>query len=274
MNRSGTPRTDSTRSHSPLATLMEGVRADVVVRQLAVPFSDLRERVSTACRPVDAGAVLRGPDGVRVIGEVKRADPARGPLADVPDPGALAAAYVAGGAAAVSVVTEQRRHRGAQGDFDAVRAAVDVPVMLRDFVVTEYQVWEARARRADLLPLMAAALPGRKLERFLHLAEDIGLTPVVEAHTEEQVTRALAADARIIAIDARDPHTLALDPDAFAKLSAPVPPHVIRIAQSGITTPADAAALREAGADTLLVGAALITSPAPATLLSALTSTP
>lgn len=253
-----------------LAAIVEGVRADLTVRQLRVPLGDLKSLAAVGPPPVDAVAALRRPGGVQVIAEIKRASPSAGPLAGVPDPAALAAEYEAGGAAMVSVLTEERRFRGCLADLDAVRARVCVPVLRKDFVVTPYQLWEARAHQADLALLIVAALPGAELAVLVRLAEDIGLTPLVEVRTEEEVARAVAAGARLIVVNARDPHTLEVDRRTFAKLAAAIPDDVVRIAESGIRDPGDVAAYAAEGADAVLVGEALVTARAPRRAVTAL----
>ncbi|MER5870060.1 indole-3-glycerol phosphate synthase TrpC [Streptomyces sp. NPDC002044] len=250
--------------------MVEGVRADLTVRQLRVPLGDLKSLAAVGPPPIDAVAALRRPEGVQVIAEIKRASPSAGPLAGVPDPAALAAAYEAGGAAAVSVLTEQRRFRGGLADLDAVRARVGVPVLHRDFVVSPYQLWEARAHQADLALLTAAATSGAELAVLVRLAEDIGLTPLVAVHTREDVVRAVAAGARLAVVSARDPRTLEVDRRTFAKLAAAIPDDVVRIAESGIRDAGDVAAYAAEGADAVLVGEALVTSRAPRRAVAAL----
>lgn len=253
-----------------LAAIVEGVRADLTVRQLRVPLGDLKSLAAVGPPPIDAVAALRRPEGVQVIAEIKRASPSAGPLAGVPDPAALAAEYEAGGAAMVSVLTEERRFRGCLADLDAVRARIAVPVLRKDFVVTPYQLWETRAHQADLALLIVAALSQADLAVLVRLAEDIGLTPLVEVRTEEEVARAVAAGARLAVVNARDPRTLEVDRRTFAKLAAAIPDDVVRIAESGIRDAGDVAAYAAEGADAVLVGEALVTARAPRRAVAAL----
>ncbi|WP_327253918.1 indole-3-glycerol phosphate synthase TrpC [Streptomyces sp. NBC_01244] len=248
---------------SALDAIIEGVLADLSVRRLRTPLGDLKALAAGACPPVDAVAALRRPEGVQVIAEVKRASPSKGPLAVIPDPAELAAAYEAGGAAVVSVLTEERRFRGSLDDLDAVRARVSIPVLRKDFIVSQYQLWEARAHQADLALLIVAALSQEDLVTLIKLAEDIGLTPLVEVHTEQEVARAVAAGARIIGVNARDLRTLEVDRRTFGKLSAAIPDDIVRIAESGVRDAEDVAAYAAEGADAVLVGEALVTGGTP-----------
>lgn len=198
-----------------------------------------------------------------MIAEVKRASPSRGPLADIDDPASLAREYEAGGASVISVLTEQRRFGGSLADLDAVRAAVDVPVLRKDFVVSSYQLWETRAHGADLVLLIVAALEQNALVSLVERASTIGLTPLVEVHTESEVTRALDAGATVIGVNARDLTTLEVDRSTFARLAGLIPDGVVTIAESGVRGPHDVLDYARAGADAVLVGESLVTGRDP-----------
>lgn len=172
-----------------LDQILAGVRDDLATRAAALPLSRVQAAAHAAPAPHDALAALRAPGGVHLIAEVKRASPSKGALAEIPDPATLAQAYAAGGASVISVLTEQRRFGGSLADLDAVRAAVDVPVLRKDFVVEPYQVWEARAHGADLVLLMASALEQPLLVDLLGLVESLGMHALVEAHDEQEVAR-------------------------------------------------------------------------------------
>lgn len=247
---------------SVLDGILAGVREDLQARQLATPLAELKQRVSRMPDAVDVVRRLRGP-GIAVIAEVKRASPSRGPLAEIADPAALAREYESGGASAVSVLTEQRRFGGSMADLRAVSQAVDVPVLCKDFVVTSYQLWEARANGADLALLMVVSLEQNALVSLVERAESIGLTPLVECHTAEEVDRAAAAGARLIGINNRDLTTLDVDRDTFARLAPLVPDGVVTVAESGIRGPHDVIELGRAGADVVLVGERLVTGKDP-----------
>lgn len=194
-----------------------------------------------------------------MIAEVKRASPSRGDLAEIPDPAALAASYAEAGASAISVLTEERRFRGSLADLEAVRAAVDVPVLRKEFVSLPYQVLEARAAGADLVLLIVAALPDEDLLSLLGLVHDLRMTALVEAHDEGEVDRALDAGARLLGVNARDLDTFELDRDLFGRVADRIPGGVVKVAESGVRTAEDVRAYRAAGADAVLVGEALVT---------------
>ncbi|MFF8827756.1 indole-3-glycerol phosphate synthase TrpC [Streptomyces sp. NPDC015131] len=256
---------------SVLDEIVEGVRADLAVRRKSVPEAALRERAAAAGPPVDCAALLRaGAGGPRIVAEVKRASPSKGTLAEIADPADLAARYAAGGAAAISVLTEGRRFGGSLDDLDAVRARVAVPVLRKDFIVTPYQLWEARAHGADLALLIVAALDQPRLADLVALAAEIGLTPLVEAHDEAEAERAVAAGARIVGVNARDLRTLEVDRGTFARVAPHLPAGVVKVAESGVRGPLDVAGYASAGADAVLVGEALVTGPDPRATLAAL----
>jgi indole-3-glycerol phosphate synthase len=197
-------------------------------------------------------------DGVSVIAEVKRSSPSKGALAPIADPAALAADYAAGGAATISVLTEQRRFGGSLEDLRNVRRAVDIPVLRKDFIVSSYQLWEARAFGADLALLIVAALEQEALVSLVERAESIGLTPLVEVHDEEEIDRALEAGARLIGVNARNLRTLEVDRDTFSRLAPRIPDEVVRVAESGVRGPHDVFEYAKQGAQVVLVGESLV----------------
>ena len=205
-----------------------------------------------------------------MIAEVKRSSPSKGELAEIADPAALATEYARGGAAAISVLTEARRFRGSLLDLQAVRAAVDTPLLRKDFVVTEYQIWEARAAGADLVLLIVAALTDAELVTLLNLCAQLSLTALVEAHTPDEVRRASAAGARVIGVNNRDLKTLEVDLAHFEQMVGLIEPDVVRVAESGILSVADAARMRDSGADAVLVGELLVRHGDPARAVAAL----
>ena len=247
---------------SVLDEIIAGVREDLAERQSRVSLDELKELAARAPQARDGVAALRG-DGVRVICEVKRSSPSKGALAAIADPAALAADYAAGGAAVISVLTEQRRFGGSLDDLRAVRAAVDTPVLRKDFIVTAYQLWEARAAGADLALLIVAALEQPALESLIERAQSIGLTPLVEVHDEEEVARAVDAGARIIGVNARNLKDLKVDRDTFANVAPSIPDHIVKVAESGVRGPHDLIAYANEGADAVLVGESLVTGRDP-----------
>ena len=245
-----------------LDEIVAGVREDVAAREALTPLVDVMAAARDARPARDALATLRAP-GVGVIAEVKRRSPSKGALADIPDPAALAVQYAAGGARVISVLTEPRRFGGSQADLDAVRAAVDVPLLCKDFVVSSYQVHEARAHGADLVLLIVAALEQNALVGLLERVESLGMTALVEVHTEAEADRALSAGAAVIGVNARDLTTLSVDMSTFERIAPGLPSGIVKVAESGVRGPHDLIAYAAAGADAVLVGEGLVTSGDP-----------
>src|SRR5689334_8984590 len=200
-----------------LEEILAGVREDVAARQAQLPLERVRELAAAAPPAIDAYAALRKP-GVAVIAEVKRASPSKGAIADIPDPAELAGEYAQGGARCISVLTEGRWFGGSLDDLAAVRAAVKIPVLRKDFVVSSYQVHEARAHGADLVLLIVAALEQNVLVGLLERIESLGMTALVEVHNEEEADRALGAGAQVIGGNARDLTTLEVDRSTFERI--------------------------------------------------------
>jgi indole-3-glycerol phosphate synthase len=252
---------------SVLDEIVAGAREDLAERQAETTLETLKEMAAAAAPPRDAIAALNA-QGVQVIAEVKRSSPSKGALAAIADPAALARDYEAGGAKVISVLTERRRFGGSLEDLAAVRANVDICVLRKDFIVTSYQLWEARAHGADLALLIVAALEQDALVSLVERAESIGLTPLVEVHTEEEVERAVAAGAKVIGVNARDLKTLKVDRDTFSRLSPLIPKDVIKVAESGVRGPHDLLAYASSGADAVLVGESLVTGRDPRTAVA------
>jgi indole-3-glycerol phosphate synthase len=252
-----------------LDSIIDGVRADVAAREAHIDFASIKAAGAAAPASLDAAAALREP-GIAVIAEVKRASPSKGALADIPDPAELALAYEAGGARIISVLTEERRFQGSLADLDTVRKAVSIPVLRKDFIVGPYQIHEARAHGADVVLLIVAALDQHTLSSLLDRTESLGMTALVEVHTEEEADRALEAGASVIGINARNLKTLEVDRDSFARIAPGLPTEVIKIAESGVRGTADLLAYAGAGADAVLVGEGLVTSGDPRTAVAEL----
>jgi indole-3-glycerol phosphate synthase len=227
-----------------------------------MPLERLKETAARAPSCRDVMAAFGGSE-VAVIAEVKRASPSKGAMAAIADPAGLAADYEAGGARVISVLTEKRRFGGSLEDLAAVREAVAVPVLRKDFVVSSYQLWEARAYGADLVLLIVAALEQNALVSLVERAVSIGLVPLVEVHTQEELDRAIEAGALVLGINARNLKTLEVDRSVFAKLAPNVPAGVIKVAESGVRGPHDLLAYAAAGADAVLVGESLVTGKDP-----------
>jgi indole-3-glycerol phosphate synthase len=214
-----------------------------------------------------AEALVQGGRGA-VIAEVKRSSPSQGAIAPDADPAAVARSYVEGGAAAISVLTSGRDFGGSYPDLAGVRACVDVPVVCKDFFVDTWQVTEARVHGADAILVILALVDDGLARDLVQAAEDLEMEVIIECHDEDEVQRALVLGAPILGVNARDLATLEVDRAGQAALLRALPRGLLRIAESGIETPAHAAAALAAGADALLVGTALMRDPS---LLSALT---
>jgi len=247
---------------SVLDDILVDVRADLADRQARVSLDDLKARAEGRPDCRNPLPLLRG-EGVAVIAEVKRSSPSKGALAAIADPAALAADYESGGAAVISVLTERHRFGGSLDDLVAVRRAVDVPVLCKDFIVSSYQLWEARVHGADLALLIVAALEQNALVSLVERAKSLGLTPLVECHTADEVGRAVDAGADVIGINARDLRTLQVERGIFAEIAPHIPGHVIRVAESGVRGPHDVIEYARAGADAVLVGESLVTGRDP-----------
>ena len=242
---------------SVLDSIIEGVREDLAKRRKSL--GQLHDEMSQAPAPLDAHAVLKG-DVVKVIAEVKRSSPSKGSLSAITDPAALAEQYQIAGASVISVLTEERRFKGSLADLTAVRSRVSIPILRKDFMVDEYQFFEARAHGADMVLLIVAALAKSQLRDFYDLATDLGMAVLIEVHTADELERAMEISPRIVGVNSRNLKTLEVNPAAFAELIPRIPNEVIRVAESGISRRADVEFAQSHGADAILVGEALVTS--------------
>ncbi|MGB8651672.1 MAG: indole-3-glycerol phosphate synthase TrpC [Mycobacteriales bacterium] len=247
---------------SVLDDIIVGVREDLAARQAVVSLEQLKERAQALPPAQDGVAALRQP-GIAVVAEVKRSSPSKGALAAIADPAALAEDYEAGGASVISVLTEERKFGGSLADLDAVRARVDVPLLRKDFIVSSYQLWEARAHGADLVLLIVAALEQEALISLRERTESLGMTALVEVHDEQELQRALDAGSRVVGVNARDLKTLEVDRSVFGRLSPAIPDHVVKVAESGVRGPHDLLAYAAHGADAVLVGEGVVVGGNP-----------
>lgn len=252
-----------------LDKIIEGVRADMAERAEKVSISDLEVLIEKAPEPISPIPAFRSNE-LSVISEVKRSSPSKGALADIPEPAVLASAYEAGGASAISVLTEKHKFNGSLADLDAVRAAVNIPVLRKDFVVDEYMLYEARAHGADLALLIVAALDDKELNRLYKLALNLGLTPLVEVHTEDEARRARDLGAEVVGVNNRNLKTLDVDLEQFSRLVGSLDDQAIKVAESGILSPKDAARVASEGADVILVGEALVKNSKPSEAVAAM----
>jgi len=243
-----------------LQSIIDGVLEDLQKR--LVPISQLREQIQSAPKLRGAYAALNK-DGMRLIAEVKRSSPSKGELAQIPDPVALANAYHAAGVDLISVLTEERRFKGKIEDFIAVRAAVDLPILRKDFIVTEFQVFESRLLGADLMLLIVAGLSKSQLTDFYQLATELGMDVLVEVHDLNEAEIALDIGSKIIGVNCRNLKTLEVDDKNFELILPQLPDTVLKVAESGISTRSQVAAVEALGADAVLVGETLVKAGNP-----------
>ena len=258
-----------------LATIVAGTQRITMSRRATEPL-DALERRASAMSP--RGELfewrLRRPDGFNVIAECKRRSPSRGVLAAEYDPVRIARAYADGGAAAVSVLTEPTFFDGALEHLQAVRAAVDVPLLRKDFVVDEYQLFEARAIGADAVLLIVAALEQPALESLQARAWQLGLATLVEVHDREELSRAIDSGARVIGVNNRNLRTLKVDVKASDDLAARMPKGIVAVSESGLQSRADLERLAAAGYGAFLIGERFMTDPDPAAAIRLLSGAP
>lgn len=245
---------------SVLDSIIEGVREDLAARRGSM--GALHERIDAQAPALDAHSFLSRNE-MNVIAEVKRSSPSKGNLAPITDPAALAEKYQEAGAAAVSVLTEQRRFGGSLADLDAVRSRIEIPVLRKDFMVDEYQFLEARAHGADIVLLIVAALSKSQLKDFYDLATELGMASLIEVHTQSELDSAMDISPRIVGVNSRNLKTLEVSASVFEELIPAIPSAVIRVAESGISTRADVAQAQKAGATAILVGESLVKSGDP-----------
>jgi len=245
---------------SILDSIISGVREDLAARRESL--SKLNEMILAASPPKKPNFPL---GQMSVIAEVKRSSPSKGDLAQIADPAKLAEKYQTAGASAISVLTEQRRFKGSLADLIAVRNAVELPILRKDFMVDEYQFFEARAYGADLVLLIVAALSKSQLRDYLSLTEELGMSALVEIHTLDELEDAMAIEPKIIGVNARNLKTLEVDINLFDELIPRIPSELVRVAESGIANRSQVVAAERAGANVILVGEALVKAGDPIT---------
>ncbi len=252
---------------SVLDSIIEGVREDLAARR--IPMGQLHEALELA-PPVRECLPLLLSEQISLIAEVKRSSPSKGSLATITDPAGLAAQYEEAGAHVVSVLTEQRRFGGSLADLDAVRKAVDLPILRKDFMIDDYQFYEARAHGADVVLLIVAALSKNQLDDYFHLAKELGMRSLIEVHTHDELERALEISPDIIGVNSRNLKTLDVDAQAFAELIPQIPSTIARVAESGISSRQEVEFAQQCGATAILVGEALVRSGSPSVAIDQL----
>jgi indole-3-glycerol phosphate synthase len=255
--------------HGLLRQIVERKCAEVEEASRRVPAASLREEAAAAppCRAFREALARPGPVGVNVIAEFKRASPSRGPIRPGADPAAVATRYASAGAAALSVLTDREFFRGSPDDLRRVRDAAALPVLRKDFVVSDYQLLEARAMGADAVLLIARILSPARLREYREQASELGLAVLVEVHDEWELEAAGAAAADLVGINSRDLDTFQTDLAIAGRLAPLLPAGVVAVAESGIRTAADMVRLRAAGIHAFLIGETLMSAPDPGAAL-------
>jgi len=249
-----------------LGELYAGSLADAERRRELISIDVLEKNALRNAPALDALEFLAPSANVKILAEVKRASPSRGQLADIPDPAALAKIYSDNGASAISVLTEERKFKGSLDDLESVRAVVDVPLLRKDFIANEYQILEARAAGADIVLLIVAGLKSSEIARLMEFTNQLGMTPFIETHSEDELKLAVDLGAALVGVNARDLSTFETDRNLFGDLVGLIPIGVIKVAESAVRNADDIRHYRDAGADVVLVGEALVTGD-PALML-------
>ena len=252
---------------SALDSIIAGVREDLEQRRL--PMGKLLEHLEMAPPVRDCLPNLLTEE-ISIISEIKRSSPSKGSLAPIDDPAGLAAQYEQAGAAVISVLTERRRFGGSLDDLDIVRKAVDIPVLRKDFMVSEYQFYEARAHGADVVLLIVAALSQNQLDDYYQLTKELGMKALVEVHTHDELERAFEISPEIVGVNSRNLKTLEVDTQAFSQLIPQIPSGIARVAESGISKRDDVVFAHECGATAILVGEALVRAQSPSVAINEL----
>lgn len=249
-----------------LEGLFLGSIEDAAARQQSLATAKLEQLATSAPAALNALDFLCKSNHIKILAEVKRASPSRGDLASIADPANLAQTYASAGASAISVLTEQRKFKGSLEDLVAVRAAVSVPILRKDFIANEYQILEARAAGADIVLLIVAGLDLQTIARLKQFTEQLGMLAFVETHSAEEVKVAVDLGTKMIGVNARDLSTFETDRDLFAKIVHLIPEETIKVAESAVRNLDDIRHYRAAGADVALVGEALVTGDAKSLL--------
>jgi len=243
-----------------LTSIIEGVIEDVEKRQ--VPISQIKEQLENAPKLRKAYEALNK-DGMRLIAEIKRSSPSKGDLSAIENPVSLANDYQSGGADLISVLTESRRFKGNISDLIAVRSAVDLPVLRKDFIVTEFQVYESRLLGADLMLLIVAGLLKSQLVDFYQLATELGMDVLVEVHDLAEAEIAVDIGSKIIGVNCRNLKTLEVNDKNFELILPQLPASVLKVAESGISTRDQVLSVQELGAKAVLIGETLVRTGSP-----------
>ena len=243
-----------------LDSIIAGVLEDLQFRKTQEP--QIQNQVKHALPP-KAVEEFFVPSEINVIAEIKRSSPSKGVLAEISDPVALAENYQKGGASAISVLTESRRFKGTIEDFLVVRKNIDIPMLRKDFIVDEYQVYESRVIGADLQLLIVAALDKSRLRDFFQLGTELGMTSLFEVHTMAELEIAMDLNPKMVGVNCRNLKTLELNFSVFSQIIPQIPQEIIKVAESGISTRSEVSELEKLGANAILVGETLVKSGNP-----------
>ena len=264
----------STNADTILAAILAKTRSTVATAKKSLPLADLERKVTHRPRGWTAALRRQSAAGTAVIAEIKKASPSKGLIRADFDPAWLAARYRAGGAAALSVLTDEPYFQGSLRNLELASAATPLPCLRKDFMIDEYQVVEARAHRADAILLIAAALANAELKHLSEVANGFSLDVLVEVHTEDELSRVLdtlgESGANAIGVNNRDLRTFEVSLETSLALVARIPSSLVRVTESGIFTPAHIAQLRAAGFDAFLIGESLMRQPDPGAALAEL----
>jgi indole-3-glycerol phosphate synthase len=261
-----------TNTGTVLDRILESRRAEVEHRKRVLPETALKYGVKAALPVRDFSAALSR-DGLNVLAELKPASPSHGVLREPFDPSGLAVALESAGAVALSVLTESEFFRGSLKNLRDARKSVNLPVLRKDFIFDPWQVWETRANDSDSFLLMVSVLQDAQLRYLIALGRELGMEPLVEVHTAEELDRALAAGSRIFGVNNRDLKTLDVRVETSFELIARIPDNCIAVSESGLRSHDDLGKLREAGFDAFLIGEHLMLAPDPAAALVQLLGT-
>jgi indole-3-glycerol phosphate synthase len=246
-----------------LERIVAAKKVEVEREKTILPMRRAIELASSAAPPHDFVAALRQSDRVNVIAEVKRASPSKGGIRVDADPASTARAFAAAGAAAISVLTDARFFLGAPEHLMAARQATPLPLLRKDFLFDEYQIYRSRALGADALLLIARILPSRELRTLLGVARSLHMEALVEVHSEEEIAKALECGASLLGVNNRDLGTMTVSIETSLRLAPLLPESVLKVSESGIETREDIARLRAAGYDAFLIGERLMREPDP-----------
>lgn len=246
-----------------LTKIIEQTKITLAARKRLISLDVLIERAGEQEAALDFAAALSRPGRINIIAEAKKASPSKGIIRPDFDPVAIARSYAENGAGAISVLTEEHFFQGHLNYLNAIRSSVAIPLLRKDFIIDPYQIYEARVAGADAILLIAAVLDVPKLIALLHVTEELGMHALVEVHTAEELSKALAIQPSIIGINNRNLTTFTTDIETTVHLRALIPEGIISVSESGITTPDDIRRLRACGIDAFLIGESLMREPDP-----------